>query len=390
MSDRASSEVHGYVAEGFGAVRDAFAKNFDDRAELGAAFAVCLDGRAVVDLWGGVAQQTPFRPWTRETLQLVFSGTKGFVAVCLLLLLERGQLDLDAPVARYWPEFGAAGKTGTLVKHVVSHQGGVPGIRQPLTIDDLVDDRVMARLVAEHEPFWPPGTTLCYHSLTFGWICGELIRRIDGRSVGRFFAEEVAGPLALEIWIGLPEGQEPRVAETTERGLSGIAPAHDQESLEWAIDGNPPGLWEEPLPWNTRSYRCSEIPGAGAIGSARSIARLYGCLARGGEIDGIRLLSPESVDLGRRLLVQGADACSGIDVAFGVGFQVQTRPGFLGPMASAFGHGGAGGSMHGAWPDDRVGFSYVMNEMHDDNDRSDRLLRALRDTIEAGRVKDAL
>lgn len=375
MSLRAA-EVSGFVSEGFEAVADAFRENFDQRHDLGAAFAAVVDGRPVIDLWGGIADAESGRPWRADTLQLVFSGTKGFVAICLLMLIERGQLDLDAPVARYWPEFAAAGKEGVLVRHVVSHQAGLPAIDVRVGLDEIPDDVLMAGLLAEKEPVWGAGEAICYHGLTYGWLCGELVRRVDGRSVGRFFAEEIAAPLGLELWIGLAEELEPRV--TTLRRVPG-------EPLRFRPDVPPelrralnrPEIWEEPLPWNTRAYHAAEIPGAGAIGTARAIARLYGCLARGGELDGVRLLFPETIELGRATLARGEDAAYGDESHFGVGFQLQTDFRTLGPPDDAFGHGGAGGSVHGAWRTERVGFSYAMNEMRDAGERSEALLSAL-------------
>jgi CubicO group peptidase (beta-lactamase class C family) len=238
----------------------------------------------------------------------------------------------------------------------------------------------MAALLAAQEPFWPPGSTLCYHPLTFGWLCAELIRRVDGRTAGAFFAEEVAAPLGLEIWIGLPERFEARVATLRREGPQG--PEQPMGSREWMISGNPP-LWDgEPTAWNSRAFHAAEIPGAGAIGSARSIARLYGCLACGGELDGVRLLTSETIELGTRCVARGRDECFGWPLAFGVGLALQTELLELGPPEAAFGHGGAGGSVHGAWPRQRVGFSYAMNDMRwEDSSRSDDLLRALYEAV---------
>ena len=375
--------VSGFVAEGFEPVQRAFGESFASNGEVGASFAATLDGKPVVDLWGGIADTASSTPWGEDTLQVVFSGTKGFVALCMLILIERGQLALDQPVARYWPEFDAAGKDGVLVRHAVSHEAGLPGFREPVSHEKLVDDRRMAVLLAGQAPFWPPGEHVCYHGVTYGWLCGELVRRVDGRSIGTFFAEEVAGPLGLELWIGLPEEHEPRVSVLT--GSLAPAPEPVEGFAEEArlIAGNPPLFEGPPGPWNSRAYHAAEIPGAGGIGTARSIARLYGCLACGGELDGVRLLRPETIELGRTCLSRGTDACFGWPLVFGVGFALQNEERDFGPREGAFGHCGAGGSAHGAWPDARVGFSYAMNELRDDMSRSGALLSALGEALAA-------
>ena len=206
----AAVPIHGFVADGFAPVAEQFARNFTELGDVGAAFSVVRHGETVVDLWAGTA--APGRAWAEDTLQVIFSGTKGLTATCMLMLVDRGQLDLEKPVAHYWPEFAANGKERLLVRDIVSHHSGLPGITEgALAIDDLADDQAMeARLAAQ--PLSPdPNAYRCYHALTIGWLCGGVLRRIDGRSLGRFFADEVAGPLGLDIWIGLPEAQEPRV-----------------------------------------------------------------------------------------------------------------------------------------------------------------------------------
>jgi CubicO group peptidase (beta-lactamase class C family) len=378
--------VGGFVAPGFERVAEEFARNLGERDDLGAAFAAVRDGETVVDLHGGVADRASQRPWTEDTLQLVFSGTKGFVAVCLLLLLERGGLELEAPVARYWPEFG---KESVLVRDVVSHTARLPGIDTEVGADAWPDFARMTALLAAQGQSEDARAGFCYHALTYGWLAGELVRRADGRSVGRFFAEEVAGPLGLELWIGLPEEQEPRVStlEVHESWPSRphLAPESlAADALARSIWGNPPAFAREALPWNRRDYRASEIPGANAVGTARSIARLYGCLARGGELAGVRLLAEATVRLGRTELSRGWEPVLDVPMAFGVGFQLQTEDRPFGPAADGFGHGGAGGSIHGAWPGQRVGFSYCMNVMRDDEDENGRgaaLLRALHEAV---------
>jgi CubicO group peptidase (beta-lactamase class C family) len=364
------------LAPGFEPVAEEFERNFAERGELGAAFAAIVEGELVVDLWGGLADRSQGRPWERDTLQLIFSGTKGLVAICLLMLIDRGQLDLDAPVGHYWPEFAAAGKEAVRVREIATHTARLPGLIEPVTVADLTDDRRIAELLAAQPQFEDPRAATAYHPLTYGWLCGELIRRIDGRSVGRFFAEEIAGPLDLEIFIGLPEELEPRASrlEMAENwNAEGIFDGGAEDELLQAIWGNPVTFTPATLPWNSPAYHRAEIPGAGGIGTARSIATLYGNLDR--------LLSPEALALGATELERRYDQLLEEEQCFGVGFELQTEVGWFGPPAEGFGHTGAGGSVHGRWPQQRVGFSYAMNLMHDDypdgDPRPGSLLEAL-------------
>lgn len=367
----------GRVAPGFERVADELDAILDESVGSGAAFAAYVDGEAVVDLWGGTADPVAGRAWQEDTLQLVFSGTKGLVAVCLLMLVDRGALVLDAPVSDYWPEFSASGKREVTVGQVVSHTAALPGLRRGFDAADLLDGERMAELVAEEEPFWPPGTQVAYHALTFGWICDALVRRVDGRSVGRFFASEVASPLGLELWIGLAPELESRVARLTPASDYGITFLGDEpEPLLAAVYG---GLLTGGFPWNDQALHRAEIPAANAIGTARSIARLYACLARGGELDGVRLLSDEAVRVGRTELSRGICAITKRPYAFGAGFELQTELMTFGPAPAAFGHTGSGGSSHGAWPDERLGFSYAMSELQPEarDARARRLLQVL-------------
>jgi CubicO group peptidase (beta-lactamase class C family) len=368
--------VGGYVAPGFEAVTGAFEQNFSDRGELGAAFAVSRDGELVVDLWGGLADRSTGRPWREDTLAVIFSATKGLVAICMAMLLERGRLDLQAPVCRYWPEFAANGKTEICVRDILSHTARLPGIDEQVSLEDVTDSRRMAAILAEQAPSGDARARLAYHPLTFGWLCDELVRRIDGRDISQFFAQEVASPLKLEIWIGLSAELEPRVATLELHPSWPAAPTMDEavlarDPLLYSISANPPLFHPVHFPWNSRAFHAAEIPAVGAIADGRSIARLYGSLER--------LLSRETLRLVRTPLAAGTSALSGEKMRFGAGFQLQVD-GLLGPPRDAFGHGGAGGSLHGTWPAERIGFSYLTNLMRDDeaaNDRAQVLLHAL-------------
>ncbi|UVC06654.1 beta-lactamase family protein [Rhizobium sp. TH2] len=357
--------IKGTVAKGFEPVAAEFERNFTQRRDVGAAFAAVHKGRKVVDLWGGMA--APDVPWKEDTLQVIYSGTKGLMASCMLILIERGLIDFDAPVAKYWPEFAANGKADVLIRHVVSHRAGLPGILTPLTLDDIPNYEKLEKLLAAQALSTDPDAYHSYHALTIGWLCGAIIRRVDGRTLGRFFAEEVAGPLKLDAWIGLPESEEHRV------GKMELDPDSD-----WSDDPpeNPThrSIWNNPLlfptyedlAWNSRAYHASEIGGAGGIATARAVARYYCCMARGGELDGVRILKPETIAAGLKLRSKFHDPFIDEAMAYSTVFAVQTEDFRFGPAPDAFGHAGAGGSVHGGWPSTGTGFSYVMNQMRMD------------------------
>ncbi len=367
----------GYVAPGFRRVAEEFRRNFTERGDLGAAFAVIRDDEPLVDLWGGIADRAGGRPWTADTLQILFSGTKGLVAACILMLIERGRLVLDTPVARYWPEFAAAGKAGVLVRDVVSHTVALPGLEVPVTWREATDARRMAALLARQPRSTDPRASRTYHAVTFGWLCGELVRRVDGRSIGQFFAQEIARPLDLDIWIGLPPDLEPRVS-AVELAPAWAGPAEGAvitDPLRRAVE-NPPRYQPGSFPWNEPAWHGAEVPSSNGIGTPRSVARFYASLGK--------LLSPATLQLGSTVLSSRYDPLLDRPTSFGVGFQLQTDRFTLGPVPDAFGHGGAGGSVHGRWPRQRLGFSYAMNLLRNDpgDQRAAALLRALHDCVE--------
>lgn len=370
-------EPGGYVAPGFSQVAGEFSRNFSLRGDLGASFAVFRDGEPLVDLWGGTADRASARPWAQDTLQILFSGTKGLVAACILLLMERGQLALDSPVARYWPEFAASGKSGVLVRELVSHAAGLPGLDAPVTWQEATDARRMAALLARQPRSADPRATRTYHAVTFGWLCGELVRRVDGRGIGQFFAEEIARPLDLELWIGLPAELEARVS-TVELAPTWSSVADERlalDPLRRAVE-NPLRYRPESFPWNEPDWHAAEVPSSNGIGTARSVARFYASLGQ--------LLSPATLRLGTTVISRRYDPLLERLTSFGVGFQLQADAFTLGPVPDAFGHGGAGGSVHGRWPRQRLGFSYAMNLLRDDpgDMRAAALLSALHDCVE--------
>ncbi len=387
------SAVNGFAAAGFEPVAEAFERNFAERGELGSSFAAYVDGELVVDLSGGVADRAAGRAWDGDTLCGIYSGTKGLVATSMLMLVERGALDLDAPVCSYWPELAAEGKDAIQVRHLLTHTAGLPGVTTPLTFEQLIDDELVARLLAAQAPTSAPGEVIAYHALTFGWLCGELVRRVDGRSVGRFVREEIAEPLGVDAWIGLPGEHEPRVAvlEATDAfgseypDLPADPATIDDPRMRvlWSVIGNPPQTILNVATANTRAWRAAEIPGANGVATARGMARLYACLARGGELDGVRLLSPETVADAGRLQREGHDPYRDEPIIYGLGFHLQEYDGALGSEADAFGHGGAGGSIHGCWPRLRTGYSYTTNLLDGGgpNPRTVTLVAALHEAV---------
>jgi CubicO group peptidase (beta-lactamase class C family) len=302
----------------------------------------------------------------------------------MLILIERGLIDLDAPVAKYWPEFAANGKEKIRVRHVVSHRAGLPGIVLPLASADIPDYEKMEGLLAAQAPSIDPEAYHSYHALTIGWLCGAIIRRVDGRTLGRFFADEVAGPLKLEAWIGLPESEEHRVGRMELDPESAWSDDPPEDATHRSIWGNPllfPSY--EDLAWNSRAYHAAEIGGAGGIATARAMARYYCCIAQGGELDGSSILKPETIKEGLKLRSKFYDPFVVEPMAYGTVFALQTEQGRFGPPPDAFGHSGAGGSIHGGWPSVGTGFSYTMNQMRIDPDdlRSRYLLKALHKVI---------
>ena len=376
-------EVGGFVAPGFERVAAKFERNFTAHQEVGAAFAATLGGRPVVDLWGGLAAPERGEPWREDTAQVMFSGTKGLVAACLVLLMDRGLLSLDDTVADHWPEFAARGKTSVHVRDVVSHAARLPGLATRVTWQEATDDRRMAALLASQPQCEDERAARTYHAITFGWLCGELVRRVDGRSIGAFFAQEIAAPLGLDLWIGVPEHVEHRIARISVDATWSRAPiararpdSHDR--LLASVFGNPVRFDPaDGFPWNEQAWLAAEVPGVNAVGTARSIARLYGELPA--------LLSREGLELACTPLTSRVDPLLGKPMTFGVGFQLQTEDRPFGPPPDGFGHGGTGGSRHGRWPAVDVGFSYGMNELRPERGdvRAAELLTALHESVTA-------
>ncbi|HEV7526442.1 MAG TPA: serine hydrolase domain-containing protein [Acidimicrobiia bacterium] len=365
-------DSNGTTATGFERVRDAFDANFAKGLEIGAAFSAYYRGEKVVDLWGGAADVDRGRVWDDKTLALVFSTTKGATAVCANKLAQEGALDVDAPVARYWPEFAAGGKADIPVSYLLSHQAGLAWVDGEMSLAEALSWDPVVDALAQQVPHYEPGSQHGYHATTYGWLVGEVIRRITAKSVGAYFHDEIAAPLGLDFWIGLPESEEPRVAPLV-GGLADPLIAEDPEarafvneimgphtSLGKALFA-PGGALSGPEIWNTRELHAAEVPAANGITDARSIARMYAACI--GEVDGIRLLTDEQLRRATTQLTKGPNTVLlDMDIQFGLGFMLRSSLIELGGPR-AFGHFGAGGSVGWADPDAELSFGYVMNRM---------------------------
>lgn len=362
------------TAPGFEGVRKAFAANLDRDDEIGAAVAVYLHGEPVVDLWGGIADPVDGRAWQRDTLQVVYSTTKAVTATCALLLAQRGELDLDAPVATYWPEFAANGKEHIPVRWLLTHQAGLPVLDRPVTPAAAIAWEPVVTALAAQRPSWEPGTEHGYHGLTYGWLVGEVVRRVTGRSIGTFLAEEIAGPFDIDFWIGLPASEQHRMS----RIVVGVpdfdaAAAIDLDAVPepvrdmMAAFADPTSLTVRsmqvvtpPLDHNDPAEWAAEMPSTNGICTARALARLYAATI--GEVDGRRLLSAATLAGATAEQVSGVDRILRVPTRIGTGFGLPT-PELFWHSPTAFGFGGLGGSLGFADPASGLAFAYVMNHV---------------------------
>lgn len=366
--------IDGEVEAGFEPVREAFEGNFAQRGDIGAAVCVYQHGRPVVDLWGGVADTETGRPWERDTLQLVYSATKGATATAAHLLVQRGELDLDAPVATYWPEFAANGKADIPLRWLISHRAGLFALDQPVPLDDALAWHPMVTALAAQRPLWEPGTAHGYHGRTWGWLVGEVIRRVSGRTPGHFFAQEIAGPLDLDFFIGLPASERHRVSrmeyQQPEVDLTTVPieaiPEEFRELI--AAFGDPNSFYNRAfsitdpaeVDFNSPAVQAAEIPASNGIGTARGLARMYAALI--GEVDGVRLFTPETLDSATKEQANGKDQVILLPSRFSSGYMLPTQDlPMTGP--NAFGHMGRGGSLAFADPEHGIAFAYTMNNI---------------------------
>ena len=367
MSDH-TTPLGGTCSGRFDSLRELFAAKLESGEDLGASVAVVIDGEMVVDLWGGWADETRTVPWTENTIANVFSSTKTMTALAALVLVDRGELDLDANVAKYWPEFAARGKENIKVRQVLSHTSGVSGWDQPVTIDDVYDFDKSTAMLAAQAPWWEPGTASGYHALTYGHLIGGVIRRITGQRLGEFFATEVAGPLRADFHIGLAPSEFPRVSNLValdwpQTDLNRL----DPNSVAFKTNTGP-DLDKNIERSRTERWRRADIGAVNGHGNARSVARLQSAVSSGGEVDGVRLLSPKTI--GRIFEVQsnGIDLVLGIPLNLGIGYGLLPNPNVLPflPEGRLCLWGGAGGSLVINDVDRRLTFAYVMNKMRTD------------------------
>jgi CubicO group peptidase (beta-lactamase class C family) len=353
----------GTCAARFEPLRELFADRLQSGDDLGASLAINIDGEMVVDLWGGWLDETRTIEWGQDTIICVFSTTKTMTSLAALVLVDRGELDLDASVARYWPEFAAQGKEGIKIRHLLSHTSGVAGWDQPVTIEDVYDWDTSTSLLAAQAPWWEPATTSGYHGLTFGHLIGEVIRRITGQRLGQFLAAEIAGPLGTDFHIGLSPDQFHRVANVVplpppQIDLTGL----DPESVAFKAQGNP--MMRAEISW-TDPWRSADIGAANGHGNARSVARIQSAVACGGQACGVRLLSPKTINRIFEVQSNTIDLVMGIQLKMGVGYGLLPMPDVLPflPEGRIVAWGGWGGSLVIADADRRMTFAYVMNKM---------------------------
>jgi len=358
-------EIHGHCDKYFTPVMQAFADNFRYRGDVGASFAATIDGKFVIDIWAGYADSARTRPWKRDTLACLYSTTKSMTALCALILVDHGQLDLDAPVARYWPEFAQAGKQAVPVKYLLSHQSGVAGFDERIPVEALFDWDRIVDLLAAQKPWWSPGTQSGYHAITQGYLIGEVIRRITNRTLGTFFHDEIAYPLQADCQIGLAEADEIRVAEmipppAMQPGNPGyvgsaLMPEMARKSMVPLVDQDNPIIVSR-----SRAWRDAEIPSGNGYGNARSIARIASVLACG-EIDGRQWFTPATIEKAFTEQCYGIDFILKLPIRWALGFALTSKELPIGPNPRTLFGAGGGGSAVVVDYDARLSFAYVMN-----------------------------
>jgi CubicO group peptidase (beta-lactamase class C family) len=375
-----TAPVDGYVHEGFAAVRDAFVENFERKVpvggettitEVGASVAITVDGELVVDLWGGHADAERRVPWSRDTITPIWSASKTLMTLCALMLVDRGELDLDAPVAAYWPEFGVKGKERILVRNVLSHTAGIPVFMDPMTMDESLDwDLVLGRIV-DQEPLWEPGTEAGYHGWVQGFVIGEVVRRVAGRTLGTFLREEVTEPLGVDAYIGVPTDKLATVSNVIP---SPTWPVPDHTKVRARVH-NPIADWGYTA---APKWQQAELPSVNGYANARALAVALAALANGGSVRGRRLLSAETCELVLEEQSYRPDNIFTRAIRWGLGFALSAPDAFLPtPDPRTCFWGGGGGSITLVDYDAHMTIAYVMNQMTNTGIGDERALSLL-------------
>ncbi len=367
-------EIGGFASARFGAVKDAFAQNFEAGEEVGARFTLVEDGETVLDLWAGVADRATGRPFDETTLTQVFSTTKALAAILIARLAEAGKLAYGQPVAELWPEFAQAGKGAITVEQALSHQAGLCGLRAPMEPFEWFDWEGVVERLEMMEPIWAPGTASGYHPVTFGFLAGEIFRRVDGRTMARALADDIAGPCSLDVKIGVGPDDRPRIAEF--RRPSGVPQFGDITEAKRLAFLSP---WSSPAGGAPGEARAAPIPSTNGYATAEALARLMGALASDGRLDGRSVLSPQIIAEAARERIRGQDLVLPFEISWGAGFMRNQGLNLWGPGHETFGHAGWGGSCAFADPDTRLAGAYVMNrqDVHLIGDpRAKRLIEA--------------
>lgn len=356
------ADINGICDDRFSSVASILSASIDRGDDVGASVAVTVEGEMVVDLWGGWADEDRTEPWRSDTIVNVWSTTKTMTALCALMVADAGEIDFDAPVARYWPEFAAAGKERVAVRHLLGHTAGLPGWDQPITTEDLYDWEKVTSLLAAQEPWWEPGTASGYHAITQGYLVGEVIRRVTGQTVGEFFREQVAGPLGADFHIGLDPADFARVSNVIPPPPISLPEGADVPEMAARTLLNP-GL-DVSAVW-TEGWRRAEIPAAGGHGNARSVALVQAVMANGGEVGGRRFLSAAGVERVLEEQSNGRDLVLGVPLRFGLGYGLPSPLMPLNESGRACYWGGYGGSVIVVDLERRATFAYMMNRMGD-------------------------
>lgn len=355
------TEINGTFETSFAHVAEAFEKNFEE-GDLGACCAVFVDGEIVVDLWGGIADPEKETLWGKDTIVNVWSTTKTMAAICTLMLFDRGLIELDSPVCKYWKDFEQNGKEKVLVSHLLSHSAGLPGFDAPITEDQLFDWEYTCKRLAGQAPWWEPGTTSGYHPMTQGWLLGELLRQVDGRTLGTFFKDEVASKIGADFHIGLPDEHFNRVASLDTESVDGPVVLTDQAPHPFVERVEKHGRMGAKLA-NTDRWRRAEFPAANGHGNARSVALVHSLIAQNGSSDSFKLLSAKTVDTIFEIQTDGTDLILGVPIRHGMGFGLRSDLMPISPNEKACFWGGWGGSLSVIDVDASMSFAYVMNRM---------------------------